>query len=348
MTPMRILPRRAALSLFRLTPWLVLLVGLAMLGALCIGRYPLPVHDILRFLAASLGLGAMPAGEYDTLYNLIVRIRLPRVLAAVLVGAALSIAGAAFQGVFRNPLVSPGLLGVLAGSAFGAALGILLALPWATVQILSFAMGVVAVGIGVGIAGLFRSGGIVMMVLGGIISGALFTSLLSMVKYAADPYNQLPAIVYWLMGSLAMADLGQVAALAVPMLLGIVLLVALGRPLDALTMGDDEARSLGVPVRSIRYTIIVLSTLVSAMTVSLAGMIGWVGLIVPHIARLLVGPGNALLLPTSAAIGACFLLAADGLSRTLTTTEIPIGIVTELIGIPCFLLVLGRARKGWA
>jgi len=341
------LPRSERWSLFGLSPVLIIIVGLAMLAALCIGRYPLPVHDILRFLGASLGLGDMPPAEYDTLYNLIVRIRLPRVLAAVLVGASLSTAGAAFQGVFRNPLVSPGLLGVLAGSAFGAALGILLGLPWASVQILTFAMGVAAVGIGVGIAGLFRGGGIVMMVLGGIVSGALFTSLLSMVKYAADPYNQLPAIVYWLMGSLAMADLGQVGALAVPMLLGIGLLVALGRPLDALTMGDDEARSLGVPVRAIRYTIIILSTLISAMTVSLAGMIGWVGLIVPHIARLLVGPGNALLLPSSAAIGACFLLAADGLSRTLTTTEIPIGIVTELIGIPGFLLVLGRARKGW-
>lgn len=342
------MPSRASrLSLFGLGPVLLLLVALAMLAALCIGRYPLPLTDILRFLGVSLGFGTMPAGEYDTLYNLIVRIRLPRVLAAVLVGASLSTAGAAFQGVFRNPLVSPGLLGVLAGSAFGAALGILLSLPWASVQILSFAMGVVAVGIGVAIAGLFRGGSIVMMVLGGVISGALFTSLLSMVKYVADPYNQLPAIVYWLMGSLAMADLGQVGALAVPMLAGIGLLVALGRPLDALTMGDDEARSLGVPVRGIRYTIIILSTLISAMTVSLAGMIGWVGLIVPHIARLLVGPGNALLLPSSAAIGAAFLLAADALSRTLMTTEIPIGIVTELIGIPCFLLVLGRARKGW-
>lgn len=342
------LPRSERWSLFGLSPVLIIGVALAMLGALCIGRYPLPVHDILRFLGTSLGLADMPAAEYETLYNLIVRIRLPRVLAAVLVGASLATAGAAFQGVFRNPLVSPSLLGVLAGAAFGAALGILLGLPWTGVQILSFAMGVGAVGLGVGIAGLFRGGGIVMMVLGGIVSGALFTSLLSMVKYAADPYNQLPAIVYWLMGSLAMADLGQVGALAVPMLLGIGLLVALGRPLDALTMGDDEARSLGVPVRGIRYTIIVLSTLISAMTVSLAGMIGWVGLIVPHIARLIVGPGNALLLPTSAALGASFLLAADGLSRTLTTTEIPIGIVTELIGIPAFLLVLGRARKGWA
>jgi len=338
---------RGSLSVARLGIPLVLVVFLSMLGALCIGRYPLAFVDILRFLGALVGQVDMPAGEYDMLYNLIVRIRLPRVLAAVLVGTSLATAGAAFQGVFRNPLVSPGLLGVLAGSAFGAALGILLGVPWAMVQVLSFAMGIAAVAVGVGIAGLFSGGGIVMMVLGGVISGALFTSLLSMVKYVADPYNQLPAIVYWMMGSLAMADLGQVSALAVPIVAGVLFLIVLGRPLDALTMGDDEARAMGVPVRTIRYTIIALSTLISALTVSLAGMIGWVGLIVPHIARLLVGPGNALLLPTSAALGACFLLGADGLSRTLTTTEIPIGIVTELIGIPAFLLVLGRARKGW-
>lgn len=320
----------------------------AMLVALCVGRYPLALVDILRFLGAVIGVVDMPAREFDTLFNLIVRIRLPRVLAAVLVGSALASSGAAFQGVFRNPLVSPGLLGVLAGSAFGAALGILLGLPWATVQVLSFAMGIVAVAVGIGIAGLFGRGGLIMMVLGGMISGALFTSLLSMVKYAADPYNQLPAIVFWMMGSLAMADLGQVLTLALPILVGVVLLALLGRPLDALTMGDDEARALGVPVLPIRYGIVALATLISALTVSLAGMIGWVGLIVPHIARLLVGPGNTALLPTSAALGGCFLLGADALSRTLSTTEIPIAIVTELIGIPAFLLVLGRARRGWS
>lgn len=328
-------------------PLLVALVAGAMLAALCVGRYPLALADIFRFLAASAGDGGQSLPQYETLYNLIVRIRLPRVLAAVMVGAALATSGAAFQGVFRNPLVSPGLLGVLAGAAFGAALGIVLGLPWLYVQGLSFVFGILAVAFGVGVAALFGNGSIVMMVLGGVISGALFTSLLSMVKYVADPYNTLPAIVYWLMGSLAVADLGQVAALVVPMTLGIGGLIVLGRPLDALTMGDDEARALGVPVRAIRYTIVALATLISALTVSLAGIIGWIGLIVPHIARLLVGPCNSRLLPASAALGACFLLGADAISRTLTTTEVPIGIVTELIGIPAFLLVLARARRGW-
>lgn len=320
----------------------------AVLLALCVGRYPLAASEVLRFLGALLGTVGMPAKEYDTLFNLIVRIRLPRVLAAVLVGASLATAGAAFQGVFRNPLVSPGLLGVLAGAAFGSALGILFGMPWYQVQLMAFVFGIGAVAVGLGVAGLFGGGGLVMLVLGGVISGALFSSLLSMVKYAADPYNQLPAIVYWLMGSLAMADPGTLGILVLPMLAGVVALSALGRPLDALSMGDDEARTLGVPVTTLRLVIIGLATLISALTVSLAGMIGWVGLIVPHIARLLVGPGNAALLPASAALGACFLIGADALSRTLATTEIPIGIVTELIGIPAFLLVLGRARKGWS
>lgn len=331
----------------RLGPALLLGVVAAMLAALCVGRYPLPLADILRFLGAAAGLWEMPTREFDTLFNLIVRIRLPRVLAAVLVGMSLATAGAAFQGVFRNPLVSPGLLGVLAGAAFGAALGIVLDLPWAMVQLLAFLMGVAAVTVGVGIATLFGNGSVIMMVLGGVISGALFTSLLSMVKYVADPYNQLPAIVHWLMGSLALADLDQIGVLIIPIGIGVALLCTLGRALDALTMGDDEARALGMPVQALRILIVALATLISALTVSLAGIIGWVGLIVPHIARLLVGPGNAALLPTSAALGAGFLLAADGISRTVATTEIPIGIVTELIGVIAFVLVLGRVRKGW-
>ncbi len=318
-----------------------------MVMGLAIGRYPLPVTDIGHFFLAAAGLEDMTEARYTLLFNLVVQIRLPRVLAAVLVGASLAASGAAFQAVFRNPLVSPGLLGVLAGAAFGAALGILISGDWWVVQSLSFLFGMVAVSLGIAIANLFGGGSIIMLVLGGVIAGAFFTSLLSMVKYVADPYNQLPAIVYWLMGSLAQSDISRLAWFALPMGLGIATLMLLGRALDALSMGDEEAMSLGVPVKQVRYGVIGAATLISALTVSLAGMIGWVGLIVPHIARLLVGPGNTRLLPASAALGATFLLVADGLSRTLTTVEIPIGIVTELIGIAAFLLVLKRARSGW-
>ncbi len=329
-----------------LLPLLLLTLLGTMLASLSLGRYPLPPGEVLHFLLHQLGLGELEAQRQALLHNLIVDIRLPRVLTAVLVGAALSISGAAYQAVFRNPLVSPGLLGVLPGAAAGAALGLVFSDSWWIMQVAAFATGFLAVAIGVGIAGLF-GGSLVMLVLGGIISGALFTALLSLVKYVADPYNQLPAIVYWLMGSLATADLPDLARVAIPMGLGILLLASLGRALDALSMGDDEAATLGLPIRSVRYGVIALATLISALTVSLAGVIGWVGLLVPHIARLITGPGNRLLLPASALLGAIFLLLADGLARNLAETEIPIGIVTELLGIPAFLLVLHRARKGW-
>lgn len=330
--------------------WLVapLLTLAAALVALSIGRYPLPPGDILRFFAASAGLSSLAPEHYALLYNLIVEIRLPRVLAAILVGASLSVSGAAYQALFRNPLVSPGLLGVLAGASAGAALGIILGGSWWLVQICAFLTGLLAVTLGVGIAQLFGRGSVLMLILGGILCGALFTSLLSMVKYVADPYNELPAIVYWLMGSLGQVDLTDIGWAAVPMSLGILVLCLLGRALDALAMGDDEARALGVPVATVRLTTIAAATLISALTVAIAGMIGWVGLIVPHVARLLVGPGNARLLPVSASLGAAFLLFADTLSRNLFTTELPIGIVTELLGIPVFLLVLRRVRRGWA
>jgi iron complex transport system permease protein len=324
------------------------LLALAMTSlALSVGRYPLAPLETLRFLAALAGLADMEPARYELLYNLIVEIRLPRVLAAILVGASLSVSGASYQALFRNPLVSPGLLGVLAGASAGAALGLILGGNWLLVQASAFLTGLVAVGIGVGIAHLFGGGSLVMLILGGILSGALFTSLLSVVKYLADPYNQLPAIVYWLMGSLGQVNLADMSWTAVPMVAGIVLLCFFGRALDALAMGDDEAQALGVPVRTVRLVTIATATLISALTVSIAGMIGWIGLIVPHIARLLVGPGNAKLLPAAASLGAAFLLCADTLARNLFTTELPIGIVTELLGIPVFLLVLSRVRRGW-
>jgi iron complex transport system permease protein len=244
--------------------------------------------------------------------------------------------------------VSPGILGVLGGAGFGAALGILYSGDFLTIQISAFAMGLVAVGVGVLIANLFGAASMVTLVLGGMISGALFASALSLVKYAADPYDQLPAIVYWMMGSLGAVDLKQLKGAAPAILIGVGALTLAGRALDALSMGDDEARSLGVPVHATRYGVIATATLVSSLSVSLAGMIGWVGLVVPHVARLAIGPTNSKLLPASALLGASFLIAADSVARNITRAEIPIGVVTELLGIPVFVLVLGRARRAWA
>lgn len=326
---------------------LVALVVVSVLLALMVGRYPLSGRDLIRFVLASTGLIHLPQARYDLLHNVIVEIRLPRVLTAVLVGSALATSGASFQAVFRNPLVSPELMGVLAGAACGAAVGILLTSNWVVIQALAFLMGVVAALVAVGIARTAGGSSLIMLVLGGVISGTLFTALLSALKFAADPGNRLPAIEYWLMGNLSLADNRTIGWVVAPMGLGTVALAALGRALDALAMGDDEARSLGVPVNRIRYAVIALASLLSAATVSLAGMVGWVGLIIPQVARLLLGPRNSAVLPASACLGAVFLLLTDGLSRTLLNVEIPIGILTALVGVPAFVLVLRRARKGW-
>lgn len=313
-----------------------LLLLVAIVGALCAGRYPLSpsaVWDALRDPSSLAGTIVMDA-------------RLPRILAAVLIGAALSTAGATFQAVFRNPLLSPDLLGVLGGAAFGAALGILMGAHPALIQVLAFAMGLAAVGIGLFIAHSIGSPGVLGLVLGGVISSALFASALSLVKYVADPLSQLPAIVYWLLGSLAQVGWTDLQRFGFALLAGIALLCASGRVLDVLTLADDEAKSLGIPVAKVRLAAIALATLVSAMTVSVAGMIGWIGLLVPHIARQLVGAGNARVLPMSAVLGAVLLVAADTFARSVSAGEIPLGVITELFGALAFILVLRRLRRG--
>lgn len=330
-------------SLFLLVP---ALLATALL-ALGVGRYPLPPAEILGYLASMFGLVDLPPERADLLHNLLIEIRLPRVLGAALIGAALSASGASFQAIFRNPLVSPGILGVLGGASFGAALGVLISGNWLVVQLAAFVMGVVAVSLGLLVANLYGRASIIVLVLGGMISGAFFSALLSLVKYAADPADRLPAIVYWLMGSLGALDLSQLSVASPPIIAGVALLCALGRALDAMTMGDDEAASLGVPVSTVRYSVIGLATLISSLSVSLAGMIGWIGLVVPHIARLMIGPLNRRLIPASALLGAIFLILADCLSRTIAYAEIPIGVITELLGVPAFILVLRHARRGW-
>jgi iron complex transport system permease protein len=316
--------------------------------ALTQGRYPLTLSDEWEFLLSVAGLRVMDPARHELLRSLIVELRLPRVLCAVLVGASLSASGAAYQAVFRNPLVSPSILGVLAGASAGAAIGIVATTGWFWVQVLAFLGGILAVSLALMISRVFGARSTVLLVLGGIVSGAVFSSLLTMVKYLADPENELPAIVYWLMGNLSQATLGDLAWAAPVMVAGVLGLCVLGRALDAVSMGDDEARSLGVPVGAVRLSVIVLATLVSALTVALGGMIGWIGLVVPHIARLLVGPANARLVPASAWTGAVFLLLADGLARGIFSTELPVGVVTEWLGIPVFVLVLARVRKGWS
>ncbi|MBB2201374.1 FecCD family ABC transporter permease [Gluconacetobacter tumulisoli] len=323
----------------------VLLAGLA-ITSLRIGRYPVGFGDIASVLLDD-GTG-MPVERQALLHTIVVQTRLPRIAGAIVVGAALSVSGAGYQAVFRNPLVSPGLLGVLAGAGFGAALGIVGDVGATGVHVLSFLGGGLAVAAGVGVARLFDAASILMLVFGGLVSSALFTALLSLLKYVADPERQLPDIVFWLLGSLTQVDMSDLLTISVPVLGGIVLLSLCGRMLDALAMGDDEARTMGVPVGVLRYGVIAVATVLSALTVSIAGMIGWIGLIVPHVARLLAGPRNTRVLPLSACLGGAFLLLCDDLARSISAEEIPVGLIADVLGVMVFVSVLRLVRRGWA
>lgn len=328
---------------------LTLLLVIMGIISLTLGKYPVTLRDTgLFFLAKMTGYHPSTVISMDILENLFLSIRLPRVVAAVLVGSSLAVAGAVFQAMFINPLVSPSLLGVLAGASFGAALGMLLFKSWLAVQASTFAFGFISVMVAVGIARMFKGSTILLLILGGVISGAMFTSLLSVVKYCADPYEKLPAIVYWLMGGLSYADAQTVWFTAVPMVISMILLISMSGYLNVLSMGDEEARALGVPVEKIRMLMIFLASLVSSLTVVIGGMIGWVGLIIPHIARMLVGPDNKVLIPSSILIGGIYLLLVDDICRLLFSTEIPIGIVTSLVGIPFFIFVMKKANRGWS
>ena len=329
-------------------PLLALLLGAMMLLSLYLGKYRVPAADLLGFAGWKLfDLHGLSEEKKILLENILLNIRLPRILAAAMIGASLSVSGAAFQALFINPLVSPGLLGVLAGASFGAAFGMVLSKSWAMVQLSTLLFGFIAVGVAIGIAKVFRMNSVIMLVLGGIISGAFFTALLSIVKYAADPYNQLPAIVYWLMGNLSAVDFKTMLFMSLPASIGIGVIILHARQLNVMSMGDEEAKSLGINIRRVRLIVIFFATLISALTVMVGGMIGWVGLIIPHICRMIVGPNNEILLPATALMGAIYLILVDTLSRLLFSFEIPIGILTSLIGIPFFALVLGNAHRGW-
>jgi iron complex transport system permease protein len=328
------------------------LLVLAVFAGLCIGRYPLPVAEVVQALAHRIGLA--PATGDATGEAILFAERAPRVIAAILIGMGLSLSGSAYQSVFRNPLVSPSILGVLAGAGFGAALAVVISAPPPVRLAFTFAGGVAAVGVGLFVAKAFGRDargvgdpGILLLVFGGLVSTALFTALLSIMKFAADPQNQLPDIVFWLLGSLAAVQPRQLWLIGPVLLAGSLVLLWLARYLDALALSDDEAKSLGLPVGRLRMAVIAAATVTSALTVGLAGVIGWVGLIVPHIARLLVGPVHRRLMPVAALIGAAFMIGADGLARTLTASEIPLGVVSDLLGVVIFLLVLPRIRRGW-
>ncbi len=311
-----------------------------------LGRYPISPADVLKILSSHLlHIGQVTLGIIDTV---VMQIRLPRILAAMVVGASLALAGVSFQGLFRNPLVSPDILGVSSGAGFGAALAILLGGNQLAIQVTAFGFALLAVGISYSISKMVKGNPTLSLILAGMAIASLFGALLSLVKYVADPVNQLPAITYWLMGSLASVGQKSLLYAAVPMLIGITVLILIRWRFNVLAMGEEEAKALGVDTGRLRIIIVVCCTMITASAVCISGTIGWVGLVIPHIGRALVGPDHKKLLPVCLLIGAAFLLLIDDIARVVASVEIPIGILTAIVGIPFFVFLLKRGGRGWA
>lgn len=312
--------------------------------AFMVGRYPITPIQVIQTILSPIfpKLAVSP-----TISSIVFDVRLPRIIAAVLVGASLSIAGATFQGLFKNPLVSPDLLGVSNGAGFGAALAILFSAGNFFIQLSSFIFGLISVSITYLISKSYKIEGTLLLVLSGIAVSAFFNALISGTKFLADPYDKLPEIVFWLMGSLGKVTTDQLLMILIPMFIGLVIILLLRWHLNLLSMGDDEAQSLGLNPNCLRIILIFACTLVTSAGVSISGVIGWIGLVVPHITRMIVGPDHKLLLPASLSIGASFLLLIDTISRTVIAIEIPLGILTALIGVPIFLYLLRKGYSQW-
>jgi iron complex transport system permease protein len=319
----------------------------ALVLAFTVGRYPVTLSDLFGVIAGKLtghAPNVPPAVE-----NVIWQVRGPRVIAASLVGAGLAVAGTAFQGLFRNPLVSPDILGASSGAALGAVFGIFISLGVFAVQALAFFGGILAVASVYAVGSAVRARDpVLVLVLAGVVIGALLGAGVGLIKYVADPYNQLPAMTFWLLGSLAATGPSDLIPLFFPVALGTLVLLMLRWRMNVMSLPDEEARALGVPTGALRIAIVVAATLVTSASVATAGIIGWVGLVVPHIARTLVGPDFGRLIPAAAIIGGGFLLLIDTLARTAAPVEIPLGILTALVGTPFFIWLLASVSKNWS
>lgn len=330
-------------------PVTILLVALPVVlffASFLLGKYPIQPLMVATILASKI----LPVQHTwnSTLDTIIFQIRLPRIIAAMVVGAGLSISGAVFQGLFKNPLVSPQILGVGSGAGFGAALAILLSGNAFMVQASAFTFGILAVSMTYGISRTYRATPTLVLVLAGIIVGAFFSALIALTKYVADPYETLPSIVFWLMGSLASVSNRDLLMVLPPIVAGMIILLLIRWRINILAMGDEEAQALGVDTKKLTVIIILCATIITASAVCISGIIGWVGLVIPHIGRMLVGPDYKKLLPASISLGAFYLLLIDNCARTLTSVEIPLGILTAIIGAPFFAYLLRRSEVGWS
>lgn len=323
---------------------LIVLPVLFFLGTLCIGRYHVAFPDVWNTL-----LGAVTGRETGIpvrTETVILSVRLPRALQGLLVGASLAASGACFQSLFRNPLVSSGMLGVSAGSGFGAALAILLFGSTVMAPTFSFAFGILAVLLSYLTGKISGGNPTVTLVLGGTIIQSIFSALLSLLKYLADTDTQLPAITFWLMGSLASTKTANLWLSDVPMIVGLIGMIIISWRLNVLAMGDREARTMGLNVSANKVAVIAFATLATAGAVSISGVIGWVGLVIPHICRMIFGSDNRKLIPASISLGACFMVLVDTICRSLTAGEIPLGIVTAIVGGPFFIWLLKKTKGG--
>ncbi len=323
---------------------MVVLFAVCFFGSFMLGRYPIEPWTLIRVLASRV-IPVTPdwTSQVETvLFN----VRLPRVLMAALIGAGLAAAGAAYQGIFKNPMVSPDVLGASSGAGFGAALGLFLSFSYQGVSFLAFVLGLSAVGAVCLISSRVKYNQTLGLVLAGMMISSLFTAAVSFLKLVADPNNTLPVIPYWLMGSLASIRPKDVAFAAPWIIGGIIPIYLLRWKINVLTLGEEEARCIGVNTSAVRLAVVLCATLITSAAVSVSGLIGWVGLVIPHFARMLVGSDYRKMLPASLLLGASFLLVVDNFARLLATSEIPIGILTAFVGAPFFLwLILREGNK---
>ena len=329
----------------RFTPFaviaMILLPTVTGILCMCFGRMKLPVSDVINSICSIF------TGEIDNLqvYSVVVNLRLPRILMAIIVGAGLTCAGDTFQSLFSNPLATPDILGVTSGTCVGAILAIILSCSILETQLIALVFGLISVLFTMKIAGKNKSGSMVYLVLAGVIASSLFNAIGSLLKYTADPQDKLPEITYWLMGSFTSATYKKIIVGSPLILIGIVLIFLLRWRLNILSLSEDEAKSSGIDIKKTRMLFILASTIITASCVSMCGQVGWIGLLIPHCARLLVGSSKRYVFPLSISLGACFMIIIDTLSRTVSVIELPLSILTAIIGAPVFISLLSKNRS---
>lgn len=321
---------------------LILLPIVFFIGTICIGRYSVSSVEVLKSLFTAIT--GMDTGIDAQTYKVVIGLRVPRAIQGLLVGASLAVSGACFQSLFRNPLVSSGMLGVSNGAGFGAALSILVFNSMFMTSIFSFSFGILAVILSYLVGKVSGGTPTITLVLGGTIVQSIFSSLLSLLKYIADPYSELPAITFWLMGGMGSTTTTELIFSSIPMLIGICGMVLFRWRLNVLSMGDREAKTMGLNVGLNKAFVIGFATLATAGAVCVSGVIGWVGLVVPHMCRMVIGSDNKFLIPAAISVGACFMVFVDTICRTITGAEIPLGIVTAIVGGPFFIYLLKKTK----